>query len=163
MKFAKLLITSCLLFFSHAVFAQKIMTSGAWEFANESLITDSQGNQRKSTRTTTWCLTKPLLAENVYLDPTFEKGNFILKGGKCALFDEKRTATTATFDMSCVMPRNVKLSMTFKKEATATTYASEMTQTMQNDPRGAEMVNTTAGTFIGACTEGMSKPEIRKR
>jgi Protein of unknown function (DUF3617) len=156
----------CLVFLlmqSSVAFAQKVMTPGGWEFTVDSVITDKQGGQRKSNRTTAVCLSKSALAQDVYLDPKFELGNFLSQGGKCEVFDQKRQVNSATFKISCAMPGNVKLSTTYQNEASAEQFKSEFVRIMVNDPRGVEMVNQANAKFVGPCTSDMARPEIRAR
>jgi hypothetical protein len=141
--------------------AQTVMNTGGWEFALESVITDKQGVQRKGGTTSQICVSKPLLDQNVYLDPRFEKVTLTAQGGQCDVSEHKRVGNSATFKISCAMPRNVKISASYKKEVSATLFKSEMNQVMVNDPRGIEMDNRITGTFIGLCTEAMTKPEVR--
>jgi Protein of unknown function (DUF3617) len=142
--------------------AQTIMNQGGWEFVLESVITDKQGVQRKGGATNLVCVTKPMLVQNIYLDPRYEKVTLEAQGGQCDLSEHKRNGNSASFKISCSMPRNVKLSAAFRKEASATGFKSEVNQVMVNDPRGVEMDNRTTGTFIGSCTDTMLKPEVRK-
>jgi hypothetical protein len=156
----------CLVFLfiqSSLVLAQKVMTPGGWEFTVESVITNKQGGQRVSNKNMTVCLSKAVLAQEVYLNPKFELGNFLSQGGKCEVFDQKRLANSATFKISCAMPGNVKLSTTYKNEASAEQFQSEVARVMVNDPRGVEMVNQTSAKFVGPCTNEMSRPEVRIR
>jgi Protein of unknown function (DUF3617) len=160
----KTLICLGLLFIqSSLVFAQKVMTPGGWEFTVESVITDKQGGQRKSNKTSAICLSKSVLAQDIYLDPKFELGNLLSQGGKCEVFDQKRQPNSATFKISCAMPGNVKLSTTYQNEASAEQFKSDVARVMVNDPRGVEMVNQASAKFIGACTSEMSRPEVRAR
>jgi hypothetical protein len=142
--------------------AQTVMNPGGWEFALESVITDKQGVQRKGGATSLVCVTKPMLVQNVYLDPRYEKITFEAQGGQCDVSEHKRNGDSASFKVSCAMPRNVKISASYKKEASATIFKSETNQVMVNDPRGVEMDNRMTGTFIGPCTDTMIKPDIRK-
>jgi hypothetical protein len=142
--------------------AQTVMTPGGWEFTLESVITDKLGVQRKGGSTNLVCVTKPLLVQNVYLDPRYEKATFTAQGGQCDVADHKRDGDSVTFKVACAMPRNIKLSASYKKEATATVFKSEVNQVMVNDPRGVEMDNRITGTFVGPCTDTMIKPVVRK-
>jgi Protein of unknown function (DUF3617) len=142
--------------------AQTVMNPGGWEFALESVITDKQGMQRKGSNSSSFCLTKPMLVQNVYLDPRYEKATLEAQGGQCEISEHKRNGDKASFKISCAMPRNMKLSASHKREASATVFTSEVNQVMVNDPRGVEMDNRITGTFIGACTDTMIRPEVRK-
>jgi hypothetical protein len=142
--------------------AQTVMTPGSWEFALESVLTDKQGVQRKGGATNLVCVTKPMLVQNIYLDPRAEKSTLSAQGGQCDVSEHKRDGDKASFKISCAMPRNVKISASYKKEASATLFKSEVNQVMVNDPRGVEMDNRMTGTFIGPCTDTMVKPEVRK-
>jgi hypothetical protein len=161
MKTSIFLVLLCIQ--SGLTYAQKVMTPGGWEFSVESVITDKQGGQRKSSRTSAICLSKSVLAQEVYLDPKFELGNFLSQGGKCQVFDQKRQGNAATFKISCAMPGNVKLSTTYQNEASAERFQSEIVRVMVNDPRGVEMVNQATAKFIGPCTSDMARPEVRAR
>jgi hypothetical protein len=142
--------------------AQTVMTPGGWEFTLESVITDKLGVQRKGGATNLVCVTKPMLVQNVYLDPRYEKATLAAQGGQCDVSEHKRDGHSASFKVSCAMPRNVKISASYKKEASATVFKSEVNQVMVNDPRGVEMDNRMTGTFIGPCSDTMNKPEVRK-
>jgi hypothetical protein len=156
MLFALFMLLPCL------ARSQTVMNTGGWEFTLESVLTDKQGVQRKGGATSLVCVSKPMLVQNVYLDPRYEKATLSAQGGQCDVSEHKRDGDKASFKISCAMPRNVKISASHKKEASATGFKSEVNQVMVNDPRGVEMDNRTIGTFIGPCTETMIRPEIQK-
>jgi Protein of unknown function (DUF3617) len=145
--------------FSHA---QTVMTPGGWEFRLESVLTDKSGVQRKGGTTNFVCVTKPMLVQNIYLDPRHEKATLVAQGGQCDVSEHKRDGDSASFKVSCAMPRNIKTSASYKKEASATLFKSEVNQVMVNDPRGVEMDNRLTGTFIGPCTDIMNKAGVQK-
>jgi hypothetical protein len=142
--------------------SQTVMNTGGWEFVLESVLTDKQGVQRKGGSTNLVCVSKPLLVQNVYLDPRYENATLTAQGGQCDVLEHKRNGNSSSFKINCAMPRNVKISASYKKEASATSFTSEVNQVMVNDPRGVEMDNRLTGTFVGPCTDAMIKPEIRK-
>jgi Protein of unknown function (DUF3617) len=134
--------------------AQKVVTPGSWEFVSNSEVFNKAGQKGESQKKTSACLTKATLAKNVYLDPKFEMANMTALGGKCAVFDFKREGNTASWTLSCAMPRNIKVSFSYKNEVSATELTSEVNQTLVNDPRFVEISTKIKGTYVGECAPG---------
>jgi Protein of unknown function (DUF3617) len=131
--------------------AQKVMTPGSWEFVSESEVLNKSGQKGESQKKTMVCLSKATLAKDVYLDPKHEMANLTALGGKCAVFDFKRQGNAASWTLSCAMPRNIKVSQSYKNEVTATELISEVNQTLVNDPRFVEISTKIKGIYVGEC------------
>lgn len=141
-----------LTFLSSIAHAQKVMMPGSWEFISDSEVLNKAGQKGESQKKTSVCLSKTLLAKDVYLDPKHEMANLTAYGGKCAVFDYKRQGNSASWTLSCAMPRNIKVSQSYKNEVSATELTSEVNQTLVNDPRFLEISTTIKGMRTGECS-----------
>lgn len=141
--------------------AQKVMKPGGWEFVSDITVSAKDGSQRTGQSKTSVCFTKALLAREIYLDPKYEEGQMVGKGGTCAVFDFKKQGSSATWNMSCNMPRGVKVEMFYKNSASETDLISEVTQTIISDPKGTEVLTLIKAQYVGECTSEMKTPEVQ--
>ena len=146
---------------SVSAYAQKIMKPGGWEFVSDIQVTQKEGPARTGQSKTSICFTKEILAKDVYLDAKFEEGQMKSKGGTCAVFDYKKQGSSATWNMSCNMPRGLKVEIAYKNSASETDLVSEVTQTVVGDPKGTEIFTLIKAQYVGDCTPEMKRPEIQ--
>jgi Protein of unknown function (DUF3617) len=131
--------------------SQKVMLPGSWDLTSDSEVTNKTGQTGTAQKKTTVCLTKATLAKDVYLDPKFELANKVAFGGKCAVFDFQRQGNRASWTLSCAMPRNIKLSVSYKNDVSANELISEVDQTLVNDPRYSAILTKIKGVHMGEC------------
>lgn len=138
-------------------FAGSVMEPGGWEMTMTVTGYGPAPGEKKSLgeSTTKACLSQAFLDKDPYLTPGVDQEKAAKRGATCSVSDEKRSATAASWKMTCVLKDGTSSDTQISNTAGAKEMRSEVSQTLVREGKTVQMKVITTARHIGECTEDM--------
>jgi len=139
------------------VSAQSVMQPGGWQMKMKVSATDPTTGESKvaNESTSRMCLSKEFLSKDPYLTPGIDKERMERKNARCTISDEKRTANSASWKMTCVMVDGSSVAMTIRNTASPQRLTSDIQQVIRKGGNTGIIRIVMDSSFLGQCTSDM--------
>ena len=142
------------------VVAQSVMQPGGWQMQSRITARNPATGESKNMgeSTTRMCLTREFLAKDPYLTPGIDREKMERRNARCAVSDEQRRGSAASWKMSCQTADGSTVDMTIRNAASFKTLTSDILQTVT---KGGEVLIVRIAidsSYIGECSGDMPRP-----
>ncbi len=146
--------------FCPALNAKTMMEAGAWEMQSKitakNLATGKTKNVNEST--SKFCMTPAFVDKNPYLTPGIDKARMEQKNAKCSISDEKISADSASWKMTCTTQDGHVVEALINNQVSSRKVVSNVEQQVGRGGNSAQVNIVINSKYIGACTKDM--PEL---
>jgi len=153
-----LVIVASLVCISAHAQSQSPLTAGAWKLVTRvtSLSNKGVGEIPLHEETSDRCMTSEFIATDRYVNP--EKNNRQVGDGECRVSNFERTGGTATWLMTCKVPRTGWTESTIQATVAEREFRNEMTTTISRiDAPNQTIRLVTTGRYVGECHPEMKR------